>query len=145
MTERIFVDTNPFIYFLNRIAPYCESILTFFLEQKIKGAQFFTSTITDAEFMVKPLSNFHLEELTFYREFLKQFGFQKIEISEIIAERSATIRAKYKGVKLADSLQLASSIDFQCDCFFTNDARLKQVEEAKVLYLGDLMEQEEKE
>ena len=73
----------------------------------MNGAEFFTSTITDAEFMVKPLADFHLEDLTFYREFLKQFGFQKIEISEIISECSAAIRAKYKGVKLADGLQLA--------------------------------------
>lgn len=138
MAERIFVDTNPFIYFLNRVEPFFDTVRNFFFEKRMNGAEFFTSTITDAEFMVKPLADFHLEELTFYREFLKQFGFQKIEISEIISERSAAIRAKYKGVKLADGLQLASSIDSLCDCFLTNDARLKQVQEAHVLLLSDL-------
>ena len=69
---------------------------------------------------------------------MKQLDFLKCFISEQVAEKAAHIRAKYPDIKLADALQLASSIDCNCDVFFTNDKQLKQVSEAKVLYLGDL-------
>lgn len=48
------------------------------------------------------------------------------------------IRADYPAIKLGDALQIATSLDCNCDVFFTNDKQLKQVTEANVLYLGDL-------
>ena len=46
--------------------------------------------------------------------------------------------AEFYTSTITDALQLASSIDCNCDVFLTNDKQLKQVLEAKVLYLGDL-------
>ena len=73
-----------------------------------------------------------------YKNFLLNFDFLKCYINDAIAEQAAKIRAKYKGVKLGDALQLASSIECGCNYFLTNDSRLKQVVEVNVVYLGDL-------
>ena len=83
----------------------------------------YTSTITDTEYFVHP-----------YRE----KDFLKISVGEDIAEKAAQIRAKYQGIKTADSLQLASAIVYECDVFLTNDKQLRQVEEIRVLLVDDL-------
>ena len=101
-------------------------------------AVFYTSTITDAEFLVKPISDANFEQVNAYSLFLKRLGFLKCCITEKIAETSAKLRAKYKGIKLADALQLASAIEHDCDSFLTNDKQLKQVEELNIIYLSDL-------
>ncbi|MBR1615756.1 MAG: hypothetical protein IJ673_09795 [Treponema sp.] len=57
MAERIFIDTNPLIYLLDNISPYQITVRNFFIEKKQRNAEFYTSTITDAEFFVKPFAN----------------------------------------------------------------------------------------
>lgn len=73
-----------------------------------------------------------------YNDFLKDLDFLKCFINDKIAFRSIQLRAKYKGLKLADSLQLAFAIESNCDAFLTNDIQLKQVSEVNVVCLGDL-------
>jgi predicted nucleic acid-binding protein len=102
------------------------------------NAEFYTSTITDAEFLVKPFSDNNITEIQLYKEYLMRLELVKCAISEQIAEKAALIRAKYKGIKLADSLQIASCINSECDEFLTNDKQLKQVTEVGIVYLGDL-------
>ena len=138
LAERIFIDTNPLIYLLDNISPYQITVRNFFIEKKQRNAEFYTSTITDAEFFVKPFANRDLEKISVYRDFLREFEFLKCFITEQIAERSADIRAKYPNIKFADSLQLAASIECDCTAFLTNDKQLKNVTEANVVYLGDL-------
>ena len=138
MAERIFVDTNPIIYFLNTDSPFYAAVRRFFVSAKLAEAEFYTSTITDAEFLVKPLRNGRIDEINAYRDFTTGFGFFKLPVTEPIAARSAELRTKYRSIKLADSLQLASGIVFGCDKFLTNDAQLKQVTETDVVYLGDV-------
>jgi predicted nucleic acid-binding protein len=102
------------------------------------GSEFYTSTITDVEYLVKPLENNDLDQIEKYRDYLKKLEFVKCFISEQIAERAAKIRAKYTDIKLADALQIAASLDCNCDVFLTNDKQLKQITEVDVVYLGDL-------
>lgn len=99
---------------------------------------FYTSTITDAEFFVKPIGENNFEQVDAYKAQLKKLGFYKCVVTEQVAEKSAELRAKYKDIKLADALQLAAAIEYGCDAFFTNDKQLKQVSEINVVYLADL-------
>jgi predicted nucleic acid-binding protein len=46
------------------------------------------------------------------------------------------LRAKYKSLRLADSLQLAAAVDCGCNIFITNDVRLKHVTEISVYIIG---------
>ena len=73
-----------------------------------------------------------------YNRFLDSLSVYKRSIDERVATRSAEIRAKYKGIKLADALQLAAAIETGCDTFLTNDKQLKQVSEINVVLLEDL-------
>ncbi len=102
------------------------------------NAEFYTSTITDAEFLVKPFEDNDNVQVEKYRTYLKKLEFVKCFISEQIGINAAKIRADYHDIKLGDALQIAASLDCNCDVFFTNDKQLKQVSEVQVVYLGDL-------
>ena len=138
MAKKVFIDTNPLIYLVGNQEPYHSKVLKFLSVCIDEDAEFYTSTITDTEVLIKPFLENNIEQVEKYKTCLKQLDFLKCFISEQVAEKAAHIRAKYPDIKLADALQLASSIDCNCDVFFTNDKQLKQVSEAKVLYLGDL-------
>ncbi len=88
--------------------------------------------------MVKPYRDGNIEDIETYKSFLKKLGVLKTFVSDSLAEKSAELRAKYPGIKLADALQLAASIDAGCDVFLTNDIQLTQVTEANVVYLDGL-------
>ena len=138
MARKIFVDTNPIIYLVSEEQPYYEKVLAYLADGIRDKAEFYTSTVTDAEFLVKPFAEKDSEKIESFRNYIQRLNFLKCFITEQIAEAAAKIRAKYSGVKLGDALQLAASIDCGCDSFLTNDKRLKQVAEANVVYLGDL-------
>lgn len=138
MYKKVFLDTNPIIYLLENQQPYSLKVRNFLLDCMNSGAEFYTSTITDAEFMVKPLRENRLEDIETYKYFLRNLNVLKCYIRETIAEKAAKIRANYKSVKLGDALQLATSIETNCDAFLTNDSQLKQVIEANVIYLDVL-------
>ena len=46
--KRIFIDTNPFIYLLEGVAPYDIAVRDFLFEGMCAKTEFCTSTITDA-------------------------------------------------------------------------------------------------
>ena len=68
----------------------------------------YTSTITDTEYFVYPYREKDFVKIIGYKSFLQNAHFLKISVGEDIAEKAAQIRAKYQGIKTADSLQLAS-------------------------------------
>ena len=138
MAKIVFIDTNPLIYLLGKQEPYYTKVLKFMSDCIDEDAEFYTSTITDAEFLVKPYEDKDLNQIHKYKNYLSSLEFLKCFINEQVAEKAAQLRVDYPSVKLGDALQMAASIDCNCDIFLTNDKQLKQVNEAKVLYLGDL-------
>ena len=138
MADHIFVDTNPLIYILDSLSPFHVKTSSFLEKCILNDSEFYTSTITDAEFIVKPLMEQQFNKIAMYHDFLNNFGFLKCFINEPIASRSAQIRVKYNGIKLADSLQLAAAIESDCNLFLTNDKQLKQISEIKILLVEDL-------
>ena len=48
-------------------------------------------------------------------------------------------RAKYDFLKAFDAIQLATAIDFGCNKFFTNDRRLKPIQEIDVILVDELI------
>ena len=138
MTKKIFLDTNSLIYLMSGQEPFCSKVIEFLNECISDNSELYTSTITDAEFLVKPYSDKNFTAIENYKLCLKKLGIVKCFITDQIAETAARIRSIYPNIKLADSLQIASSIDCNCDIFFTNDRQLKQVSEANIVLISDL-------
>ena len=138
MARRIFLDTNSFIYLLENRDPYAQKVQKFIVQGLDDNAEFYTSTISDAEFLVKPYKENNYSAINAYRNFISRLHFTHRTIDSTVSDRAARLRAAYKDIKLGDALQLASSIECGCTDFFTNDVQLKQITEANVVYMGDL-------
>lgn len=138
MYRKIFLDTNPVVYLLEDTMPFAQIVDDFLTKESLGGAEFYTSTITDTEFLAKPYHSGDYGTIDAYWEFLKRMDILKCFVNEEIAVDAAKIRARYGGIKTADSIQLATSMNCGCDCFFTNDGQLRQVVGANVVYLGDM-------
>jgi len=62
-----------------------------------------------------------------------------IEISEGTAETAGKLRGRYPFLKTVDAIQLAAALDVGAGAFLTNDVKLQQLNELKVLALKDYL------
>jgi len=62
-----------------------------------------------------------------------------LDISSGIAELAGKLRGRYTSLRALDAIQIAVSINVKADAFITNDVKLKQIEESKVIVLKDYL------
>jgi predicted nucleic acid-binding protein len=135
--KKIFVDTAPFIYYLERNPTFFESAKDFFMTCHHKNIPIVTSVITIEEYLVYPYMSNDKKLVDNFSQFLKTLEVELIVIERRIAEKAAMLRAEFNGIKGMDSLQLASAILCGCDLFLTNDKQLKQVQEIKSVLIEE--------
>lgn len=134
----VFLDTAPVIYFIEahpQFGPLMKEII-----HSLKAGDFtaFTSVITITEVLPKPVSQGQEHIVEKFVDFLnKGENLNLLEISIDIAEMAGRLRAKYDSLKTMDALQLSTAIAAGADVFVTNDTKLKQVTELKVIVLKD--------
>ena len=136
--ERIGLDTNVFIYFLEnhpRYGSWCASLF-----DRIEGGHnaVVTSTITLLELLVQPYRE-QKEELA-QKIFALTTTYPNIEwvpVSLSVADRAAELRACYR-LSTPDAIQLATAIIHKAVRFYGNDRSLRRVEEMECLMVDDL-------
>ena len=136
--ERIGIDTNVFIYFLedhSRYAPWCASLFDLIEHGRNPAV---TSTITLLELLVQPYRE-QKEELT-QKIFALTGTYPKLDwvpVTMGIADRAAELRARYR-LSTPDSIQLATAVNHKATCFYGNDRTLRRVNEIRCLILDDV-------
>mgnify|MGYP002626063595 CR=1 FL=1 len=139
MTEyKIFIDTSPYIYYLERNPQYYVRTMKYFIDKYDKGNIFFTSAITIEEYSVIPYRENNTELLNDFKVLLIAMETEIVDITQSIADKAAQIRAQYNGFKPMDALQLAAAVESKCDLFLTNDKQLRQFTGIKVLTMEDI-------
>ncbi len=139
--DSVFIDTAPIIYFIEAHPQYGPLVRDFINAFEKKKARIFSSVITIAEVLPKPLQLGKKELASKFIEFLKNGeNLSLIEISADIAEKAGQLRGKYPKLKALDAIQLASAIMNEVDAFLTNDVILKQVSEIKIVLLRDFLQ-----
>lgn len=112
MTDsRLYLDTAPFIYFLEKSALYFDQIREFFIACKNQHVSLATSALTVEEYCVFPISQNDNQAVSNFDTFLKGMNVELIPADKSIALKAAEIRAKYKGFKALDAIHLATAID----------------------------------
>ncbi len=133
------LDTAPFIYYIEDVAPYAELLDPVFSLLENHALRAVTSTVTFAEILTKPFAdkNFSLaDEIKFT---LKSFSSLAVAlIDEKLAEAAALIRARYT-IRLPDALQIAAAIQGEATLFLTNDKPVRKVDAIEVLVLSDYL------
>ncbi len=137
-SKTVFLDTAPLIYFIEGNSEYQQHLKNLFTKNDEGDFYFITSTITLLEVLVKPLREGAVEIAQLYRDILLKAPFiEIIDMSPIIAEQAANLRARYN-LKTPDAIQLATCLDRKADYFLTNDIRLKNVIEVTVVTVDEL-------
>jgi predicted nucleic acid-binding protein len=137
--ERISLDTNVFIYFLEchpRYGAWCTSLF-----DRIERGQnsAVTSTVTLLELLVQPYRD-QKEELA-QKIFALASTYPKLEwvsVTMNIADRAAELRARYR-LSTPDAIQLATAIGHNATRFYGNDRGLRRVKEIECVLVDDLI------
>lgn len=122
--KRVFLDTAPIIYYLQRNDLYYKAMNLFW--QRYANCDLVTSTITVIEYLTYPYRQKDLKMIQNFYDFVDNMDVEIVNIDIKLAEQAALIRAEYDSFKTADSIQLATACKSACDLFLTNDKQLKQ-------------------
>lgn len=139
--KKVFVDTAPFIYFIegdDHNLQYREKVKMFFKDGYNNDKEFVTSVITMEEYFVFPYRNRDYSFIEMFNRLVATTNMEIVEINQEIAKKAAQIRAEYKGFKAMDALQLAVACLLKCDLFLTNDKQLRQFKEIKCVTIEEL-------
>ena len=136
----IFIDTAPIIYYIEahpKFGPLAKEVVNAFQSGNLNA---YCSVITLVEVLAKPIERGDEKLARKFAEFLKHGkNLVMIEISEGMAEAAGKLRGYYPFLKTVDAVQLAAALDIGADAFVTNDLRLQQFKELKVLVLNEYL------
>ncbi|MBI5376711.1 MAG: type II toxin-antitoxin system VapC family toxin [Candidatus Schekmanbacteria bacterium] len=139
-TNTIFIDTAPVIYFIEahyQFGPLAKEVVSAFQSGDLIA---FSSVITLTEVLSKPVEQGDEKLTRKFAEFLKHGkNLTMIEISEVIAEAAGKLRGRYPSLRTIDAIQISAAINSGADAFITNDVKLKQIKEIKVIVLKDYL------
>lgn len=135
---RLFLDTAPIIYLIERNPARFAQVAAVFGEIDGGRIRAVTSPVTLAECLVQPLKlGLSSLERDFVDVITRGANTDFINLDERSGREAARLRAIYN-LHLPDSLQIAACLTSGCDTFLTNDASLRKVTETKILIVDDL-------
>jgi len=136
----VFIDTAPIIYYIEahpQFGPLAKEIVSSFQSGKLIA---FSSVITLVEVLPKPVEAGNEKLVKKFSDFLKAGrNISLLDISSDIAELAGKLRGRYTSIRALDAIQIAVSINVKADAFITNDVKLKQIKESKVIVLKDYL------
>ena len=135
----IFIDTAPFIYYIEEYEKYIEVVDTLFSYISRGHITAYTSYITLIEVLTKPIEEKDKRLVCKYEDLLTNSkSLILADIDKNIAVESAKLRVKYR-IKIPDAIQVASGMVNGVNAFITNDCNLKKIKEIKVIVLDDIV------
>lgn len=135
--SRIYFDTAPLIYWIEERPQYFPMVQPVFeaIGRGLKTG--ISSYITLLEVLVLPLRDRRFDLVSKYRNLLlSDPNVEVVTIERDVSESAARLRAKYSGLKSPDAIHLAAAQIRGADLFLTNDQRLNQITEVKIVSLS---------
>jgi predicted nucleic acid-binding protein len=137
--QRVYVDTNIFIYFLEQHDRYFNAVLPFFEQFNARQALAHTGDAVVAETLYKPYQADDALRVSEFKEFFAQEEFITVlphtkKVFELAAELSPK-----RGMKLIDALHYATAVLAGCKFFLTNDQGFATSQAIEVIQLSALV------
>ena len=134
--SKVFLDTSPFIYFIEEIDPYFIIVKDLFEKNSSGLFQIVTSPLTLTEVLTLPMKKKADEIVMQYEDILLHSPFIYLEPFDVrVAKKAGEMRTAYN-LQTADAIQIASAILSGSAAFVTNDNRLSVVNEIKVIQIS---------
>lgn len=136
--QRVYVDTNAFVYFLQRHPEFYGRVLPLFEAAAQGRLQLVSSELTVAELLVQPYKLGRADVAATYRRFLKDEGLiELVPISLNVLEAAAASRGTLGG-SLADAIHIATASLSDCVAFVTNDHGIRAAPPLKIIQLATI-------
>lgn len=142
VTGYVYLDTNCFIYSVERIDPYRAVLDILWQTVSIMDGELLvvTSELTLHEVLVKPLKMQDATTATIFRIILRHSPDVRMSpISQAVLEESARLRAT-TGLKTPDAIHAATALLDNCKLFLTNDPAFRRVPGLEVTVLSEAVE-----
>jgi predicted nucleic acid-binding protein len=126
MTKRAYFEANIFITaFESNLAVREDARMLLEEAESNQSIVTFTSELTLAEILVKPLRDKNSQLVSKYKEMISNSGlFRVVPISRRVLVRASELRYEYNSLKLPDAIHVATAQLSQCHFFVSNDLRL---------------------
>ena len=135
----VFIDTAPFVYFIERKQPYADLLRPVFNAIDAGELRAFTSTISCSETLVIPCRQGNQKLISTYETLLTETPDLAILPFDLpLARKTAEIRAAH-GTKTPDAIQWATAVRCGVRFFLTNDKGFKKFSKPEVLLLDDFL------
>ncbi len=135
---RLFFDTAPVIYYVERNPTYAALVDDIFDRVDAGTLQAVTSPITLAECLVGAIRQGLAQAQQDFKDLIVSGANVTFVTPDAAgAQQAADLRARYN-LGLLDALQVALALAASCDAFLTNDRMLLRVRELPILVLDDL-------
>ena len=122
---RIYLDSAPVIYVVERHTPYAEYLD---MRLSILGDTLVASELTRLECLILPLREGNRRVLQDFDDYFATRVLEMVPLSREVMDIATLIRARY-GFTTPDAIHLGAAIVAECDLFLTNDNRLARFNE----------------
>ncbi|MBD0302572.1 MAG: type II toxin-antitoxin system VapC family toxin [Tolypothrix sp. T3-bin4] len=138
--ELVYLDTNVFIYAIEGYSEFVDELNEFFNSIDAGNLRAFTSELTLAEVLVRPLMDGNLEIQTAYQQALQSSeGLEVVPVCREVLIEAARLRS-VANLRLPDAIHGATAILTGCETFLTNDRRLAALPGVEVVLLSEVIE-----
>ncbi|WGV28385.1 type II toxin-antitoxin system VapC family toxin [Halotia branconii] len=137
--ERVYLDTNIFIYAIEGYLDFVDELNQLFDSIDAGNFRAFTSELTLAEVLVRPLMDGNLEIQAVYQQALQSSEvLEVVAVSRDVLIEAARLRA-VANLRLPDAIHGATAILSGCETFLTNDRRLTALPGIEVVVLSEMV------
>ena len=125
---RIYLDSAPVIYVVERHAPYDE-----YLDARLSilGDVLVASELTRLECRILPVREDNRRVLRDFDDYFANRVLEMVPLTRDVIDAATLIRARY-GFATPDAIHLGAAVASGCDVFLTNDNRLARFGEMSV-------------
>ena len=137
---KVYFDANIWIYIIEGIPPYCETLRPL-LQAADRGAlTIVTSELSLMEVLIKPLKTRDAKlALKFEQALTPSESLLVLPVSRPILVAAARLRAKFP-LRTPDAIHLSSASEAGCDQILTNDGRWRGFPVIPTLILADSLD-----
>jgi len=137
--QRVYIDTNIFVYFLERHEQYFEVVLPFFQLFNEGRSLAYTGDAAVAETLYKPYQVDDLLRVNEFKTFFSDDEFITVlPHTTKVFELTAEIAPKQR-MKMIDALHYSTAIMAGCQFLLTNDAGFQSSPRIEVIQLRDFI------
>ena len=134
--NKIFIDTNILIYFLDENPLYFEKVRVFFEKCVLNNVQIWLSTISITEYLIWVYKD-KKSDMVFFN-FIDELWIEVVDVNKNVAKLSAKIRSR-NNEKLPDIINISAAINAWYEYFLTNDQNLKSIIDINIINIDEFL------